>query len=219
MHAQLTPFTTSTRLPGHSSVKEFLSLSASTLPRSQSQKESALTRSSISRALVLLGVELKPASSLRKRRDSHSPSMYSRTMKLTAGRRSPPWHAAAYEDAHLGMISVYDGRIVSVKRVLHVSYTNHNACGLLHPGRTRNKTVGTTRPRSNPGTRQTAGRTTSNPHLVLDPQGARRPERANSAKKTGAHAASATSEAKHPSLLLPHRRGQKGGHCRVRRLM
>ena len=34
-----------------------------------------------------------------------------------------------------------------------------------HPDRTRNKTVGTTWPRNNPGTRQTAGRATSNPHL------------------------------------------------------
>ena len=35
-----------------------------------------------------------------------------------------------------------------------------------HPGRTRDKTVGTTQPESNPGARQTAGRTTNNQHHV-----------------------------------------------------
>ena len=84
------------------------------------------------------------------------------------------------------------------------------------PGHTRVVGPGTkrsgprTRPIRNnpPGARQAAGRAqatrTSTP---------RRPDRANSAKKTGAHTASATSApTKHPSLLLPHRRGQKGGH-------
>ena len=85
-----------------------------------------------------------------------------------------------------------------------------------HPGRTRNKTDGTTRPRSNPGARQTAERATCNPHLDPQPAG-RRPDRANYctvanslSQKTGAHAASATAApTKKPSMLLPHRRGQK----------